>query len=105
MRTERVRSLVASRKISVDEGDCLLAAMHEPSRPAWQSMLLNPFDRLGGGPAAAIGPDATLTIIDRMNHALKNATLHDDSQNAAYTDPKLPLNRELVDALENFVVE
>lgn len=51
----RVRRLVQSGKVGPEEGESLLAALAErPARsPFW--ILVNPFDRFGGGPAAGAG--------------------------------------------------
>lgn len=47
-------------------------------------------------------PDASLLIIDQMNHVLKTATA-DPAQNAAtYQDPKLSLHQDLVKAVVGF---
>ncbi len=48
-------------------------------------------------------PRATLKIIEGMNHPLKHS-LRDRTQNAAtYNDPKLPLSKDLMPALLNFI--
>jgi fermentation-respiration switch protein FrsA (DUF1100 family) len=46
---------------------------------------------------AAARPDATLALIDGMNHVLKKADATSASQKDAYTNPSLPLVPELVD--------
>jgi pimeloyl-ACP methyl ester carboxylesterase len=52
---------------------------------------------------AAARPDATLDLIDGMNHVMKAATLDTASQNAAYTDPTLPLVPAFLTDVEGFV--
>lgn len=53
--SERVRRLIASGAVAPDEGERLLAAMHDAPRPSRLAMLVNPFDRFGGEAAAALG--------------------------------------------------
>jgi hypothetical protein len=48
---------------------------------------------------AAARRDATLAIIEGMNHVLKLTGSSPDSQRAAYTDPSLPLVPEIVERL------
>ena len=52
---ERIRGLIEAGKVAPREGERLLAAVaQEPVRPpVW--ILLNPFDRFGGGVAALLG--------------------------------------------------
>jgi hypothetical protein len=52
---ERIRSLIEAGSVAPQEGERLLAAVaEEPARsPAW--ILINPFDRFGGGVAALFG--------------------------------------------------
>jgi uncharacterized protein len=51
--------------------------------------------------AQAVGQEAVL--LENVNHVLKTATLEPASQNAAYTDPKLPIASSVVDALAGFI--
>jgi hypothetical protein len=52
---ERVRRLVQSGAVDAAEGERLLAAIaREPARGGWW-LLLDPFERFGGGVAAAVG--------------------------------------------------
>jgi alpha-beta hydrolase superfamily lysophospholipase len=51
---------------------------------------------------AAARPGATLRLIESMNHVLKRATTLAEQQ-AAYTDPSLPLMAEVVDAIVAFL--
>lgn len=51
----------------------------------------------------AARPDATLTLIDGMNHVLKTAPEDRAANIAAYTDPDLPLASGLMDAIVGFV--
>jgi pimeloyl-ACP methyl ester carboxylesterase len=48
-------------------------------------------------------PDATLLLVDGMCHTLKMATSDPASQQAAYTNPKLPLAPPLVEGLDRFL--
>jgi pimeloyl-ACP methyl ester carboxylesterase len=48
-------------------------------------------------------PDATLILIDAMNHVLKDAPADRERNLATYTDPSLPLDTKLVDAVVQFV--
>lgn len=52
---------------------------------------------------AAARPDAELVIVEGMSHTLKAATLSAASQNAAYTDPSLPVVPRVLEALEAFI--
>ncbi|WP_438018820.1 alpha/beta fold hydrolase [Sorangium sp. So ce315] len=52
---------------------------------------------------AAARPDAELVVVDGMSHTLKAATLSTASQNAAYTDPSLPVVPRVIEALEAFI--
>ncbi|AUX19765.1 alpha/beta hydrolase [Sorangium cellulosum] len=52
---------------------------------------------------AAARPDAELVIIEGMSHTLKEATLEPASQQAAYTDPSLPVMPRLIEALAAFI--
>lgn len=53
---------------------------------------------------AAAQPKATLTLIPRMNHVLKDVDSDDRAANAAtYADPSLPVDSGLVDAIATFV--
>jgi hypothetical protein len=49
--------------------------------------------------ATAARPDARRLLVDGMNHVLKLATLDPSDQQAAYTDPTLPLAPALLDGL------
>ncbi len=42
-------------------------------------------------------------LLEGMNHVLKAATLEPASQQAAYTDPKLPIAPSLIDAIAKFM--
>lgn len=48
-------------------------------------------------------PDATLKIIDGMNHVLKDAPSDQDKNIATYGNPKLPLSADFKDGLINFM--
>lgn len=52
---------------------------------------------------AAANPKAQLSIIDGMCHTLKDAALTNAAQQAAYTDPTLPLDAKLVSDVLDFV--
>ncbi|WP_437782769.1 alpha/beta hydrolase [Sorangium sp. So ce1097] len=52
---------------------------------------------------AAARPDAELVVVEGMSHTLKAATLSTASQNAAYTDPSLPVVPRVLEALEAFI--
>jgi uncharacterized protein len=52
---------------------------------------------------AAAKKGANLKLIDGMNHVLKQATSPAE-QNAAYTDPSLPIKAELVDDITAFML-
>jgi pimeloyl-ACP methyl ester carboxylesterase len=52
---------------------------------------------------AAARPDARRLLVDGMNHVLKLATLDPSDQQAAYTDPTLPLAPALLDGLLPFL--
>jgi uncharacterized protein len=51
--------------------------------------------------ANAVGQEAVL--LTNVNHVLKTASLEPISQNAAYTDPKMPIAQGVVDALVKFI--
>jgi len=51
----------------------------------------------------AAKPDAELVIIENMNHVLKEIKTDDAENHASYKDPKLPVQKELVDAIVGFV--
>lgn len=51
----------------------------------------------------AAAPAATLTVIDGMNHVLKNVVADPSKQTASYSDPTLPLHPALVPAIVEFV--
>lgn len=49
-------------------------------------------------------PDATLLMIDNMNHTLKScSSFNQNDQNPTYTNPKLVLHPKLIPAIENFI--
>lgn len=48
-------------------------------------------------------PDATLAIIEGMNHILKNAPADRQANIATYTNPELPLNGEFVKKVLEFI--
>lgn len=52
---------------------------------------------------AAAKPDATLTIIDGMNHLLKSAPADRMGNIATYTQPELPLVKDVPDAIAAYV--
>jgi pimeloyl-ACP methyl ester carboxylesterase len=53
---------------------------------------------------AAAQPKATLLLLPRMNHVLKDVDSADRSANlAAYSDPSLPVDSGLIDAIAAFV--
>ncbi|WP_437601355.1 alpha/beta hydrolase [Sorangium sp. So ce590] len=52
---------------------------------------------------AGARPDAELVLIEGMSHTLKEATLSNASQNAAYTDPNLPVVPRVLDEIEAFL--
>ncbi|XXX79468.1 alpha/beta fold hydrolase [Sorangium sp. So ce134] len=52
---------------------------------------------------AGARPDAELVLIEGMSHTLKDATLSKASQQAAYTDPSLPVAPRLLEELGAFV--
>ncbi|WP_437280459.1 alpha/beta fold hydrolase [Sorangium sp. So ce375] len=52
---------------------------------------------------AGARPDAALVIIEGMNHTLKEATLSNASQNAAYADPSLPVVPRVFEAIEALI--
>lgn len=51
--------------------------------------------------AAALGQQPVL--LENVNHVLKTATLEPASQNAAYTDPKLPIAASVLESLIGFI--
>lgn len=51
----------------------------------------------------AAKPDAELVIIENMNHVLKEIKTDDAENQASYKNPKLPVQKELVDAIVAFV--
>ncbi len=48
-------------------------------------------------------PRAELLIIPGMNHVLKDTPAQRDKQLASYSDPSLPINQTLVDAIARFI--
>ena len=60
---ERVERLVRSGTVDEEEGRRLLAALHAEPAPSMVRLLLNPFERVGGGLAAAIGLGVSLASI------------------------------------------
>jgi uncharacterized protein len=53
---------------------------------------------------AAGKPDARLEIIDGMNHVMKKVEADQTRQIASYSDPSLPVDPRLVDAIAGFVL-
>lgn len=49
-------------------------------------------------------PDAQLVVIKGMNHVLRIVPLDIKAQLASYDNPKLPLSRELIDTISQFIV-
>lgn len=47
--------------------------------------------------------DATVTVIDGMNHVLKTVPADQSAQMRSYSDPSLPVNTQLVAAIATFV--
>jgi hypothetical protein len=52
---------------------------------------------------AAAKPDATMVLVDDMAHTLKQATSSTADQNAAYTDPSVPLAAGLMPPIITFL--
>ena len=52
---------------------------------------------------AAAKPDAKLLIIDNMNHVLKESVADRTKNLETYTNPDLPLKKELVKAIIKFI--
>lgn len=52
----------------------------------------------------AAKPDAQLVVIENMNHVLKEIGTDDRENMASYTNPDLPVMKELVDAIAKFVM-
>jgi hypothetical protein len=50
----------------------------------------------------AAKPDAVYTLIDGMNHVLKDAPIDPVENMATYSNPDLPLSADLLDALLEF---
>lgn len=50
-------------------------------------------------------PDATLVIVEKMNHVLKEAPENREDNLAAYTNPDLPLAAPLIEEILNFMQE
>lgn len=57
--------------------------------------------QVGVSEAKLLAPNPVL--LEGMNHVLKIATLEPASQQAAYTDPKLPIAPSLIDAIAKFM--
>lgn len=57
---ERVRALVRAGKLAPDEGERILAALTERPPRAWPWLLVDPFERFGGGAGVAIGAAVVL---------------------------------------------
>ena len=53
---------------------------------------------------AAAKPDAKLEIIDGMNHVMKKVEADQSKQVASYSDPTLPVDQRLVEAIAAFVL-
>jgi hypothetical protein len=53
---------------------------------------------------ASGNPAAKLLIISGMNHVLKDVSLDPDAQDRAYSDPSLPIDNTLVEAIAGFVM-
>lgn len=53
----------------------------------------------------AKSPKAKYVLLDSMNHVLKNTPNDYTQQIASYTDPKLPLNQELIKEIVGFILE
>ncbi|MDQ2667751.1 MAG: lysophospholipase, partial [Gemmatimonadota bacterium] len=51
----------------------------------------------------AADKEATVTIIDGMNHMLKTVPADQAAQVRSYSDPDLPVNTQLVDAVTTFI--
>ncbi|MGE7946803.1 alpha/beta hydrolase [Lysinibacillus sp. NPDC093688] len=49
-------------------------------------------------------PDAKLVYMDGMNHVLKNAPADRAKNLATYSDPSLPLHKELLPAIQQFIL-
>jgi hypothetical protein len=49
-------------------------------------------------------PEATLVVVDGMNHVLKKVPPDLTAQVGSYSDPSLPIAPELVDAIARFVM-
>ncbi|MFJ3388744.1 MULTISPECIES: alpha/beta hydrolase [unclassified Lysinibacillus] len=49
-------------------------------------------------------PDAKLVYMDGMNHVLKNAPADRTKNAATYSDPSLPLHKELLPAIQQFIM-
>lgn len=47
-------------------------------------------------------PNATLKVIDGMNHVLKNSSAEANENTASYSNPNLPLNEEFQQAISSF---
>lgn len=54
---------------------------------------------------AAVSTNSTLSIIDGMNHILKDAPADTILNSATYVDPKLPLNEKFVADIVSFILE
>jgi pimeloyl-ACP methyl ester carboxylesterase len=52
---------------------------------------------------ATAKPDATLVIVEGMNHVLKMVDADETKQKASYGDPALPIAPRVVDAISGFV--
>ena len=48
-------------------------------------------------------PDAAISIIEGMNHILKNAPADKQANLATYSDPVLPLNEDLIKSVTGFI--
>lgn len=54
---------------------------------------------------AAARPDASSLIVEGMNHVLKAASLDTAAQQAAYSDPSLPVVTDVLEALAEFAMQ
>jgi hypothetical protein len=54
---------------------------------------------------AAARPDASSLIVEGMNHVLKAASLDTAAQQAAYSDPSLPVVTDVLEALAEFATQ
>ena len=50
-------------------------------------------------------PKAQLILIDKMNHPLKTVEGDLEENKATYNNPDLPINKELVKVISNFILK